>query len=528
MLLIRRFTQPLRLVLATFAVSACGARSGLEAGSGARAEDAGTELDAEAEAAPLPCVDAGDCGSTACTPMACVSGSCVALDPVVCDDHDECTKDSCVPETGRCVFEPVTFDLDKDGFRAPLPGVPLGSPAACGNDCDDKSAAAHPGGTETCDGVDNDCNGVVDDGAAYASTPDAPVLVSSSSDRQASRGGLTWDGKKYGVSYAAETSRWKNFFKGLDGAGRTVIPSTVVTSTAGDVFTGPITWTGSLFGTAWEDRRAGDSYDIYFNRFDAQGKKLSADLRVTSQPGFSLHPDLLWNGSEFLVVWDDDSTGDSRIFGRRVSLQGQAVAATRDLTPAEWQAESPDLAAGQISLGLAFTMARDSGKRIGFRRFAANFEKPSGLVVLSDVNSVSPVMVFNGDRYVVAWETRDTTPGKAIWGATVNERGEIRNSARPLTYGSAFARSPSLISLGDRVLLVWAEYESGHYQLYSKILSSELDEILPAKRITSGAGDSLEPTAAFGPNGDVGILFERRAQQGWQVYFQRLLCSVKR
>jgi hypothetical protein len=138
------------------------------------------------------------------------------------------------------------------------------------------------------------------------------------------------------------------------------------------------------------------------------------------------------------------------------------------------------------------------------------------------------VMVFNGDRYVVAWETRDTAPGNAIWGATVNERGNIQNAARPLTYGTAFARSPSLISLGDRVLLVWSEFENGHYQLYSKILSSELDEILPPKRITSGTGDSLEPSVAFGPNGDVGILFERRAQQGWQVYFQRLVCSVKK
>ena len=35
--------------------------------------------------------------------------------------------------------------------------------AACLADCDDQSAAAHPGLPEACDGLDNDCNGFVDD-----------------------------------------------------------------------------------------------------------------------------------------------------------------------------------------------------------------------------------------------------------------------------------------------------------------------------------------------------------------------------
>ena len=34
----------------------------------------------------------------------------------------------------------------------------------CDGDCDDASAAALPGGVEVCDGLDNDCNGLIDDG----------------------------------------------------------------------------------------------------------------------------------------------------------------------------------------------------------------------------------------------------------------------------------------------------------------------------------------------------------------------------
>jgi hypothetical protein len=42
-------------------------------------------------------------------------------------------------------------DADHDGFTA------------CGGDCNDASAAIHPGVTEICDGIDQDCNQVVDD-----------------------------------------------------------------------------------------------------------------------------------------------------------------------------------------------------------------------------------------------------------------------------------------------------------------------------------------------------------------------------
>ena len=66
------------------------------------------------------------------------------------------------------------FDFDGDGH-----GNPTVSQLACsaptdyvllGDDCDDSSDQALPGGTEVCDNLDNDCNGLVDDSVATATT----------------------------------------------------------------------------------------------------------------------------------------------------------------------------------------------------------------------------------------------------------------------------------------------------------------------------------------------------------------------
>ncbi len=55
--------------------------------------------------------------------------------------------------TDRC-----DFDTDLDGFTR------IGSCAGSADDCNDKNTDVYPGAVETCDGLDNDCNGQVDDG----------------------------------------------------------------------------------------------------------------------------------------------------------------------------------------------------------------------------------------------------------------------------------------------------------------------------------------------------------------------------
>jgi hypothetical protein len=78
---------------------------------------------------------------------------------------------------GCSAYGTVYRDSDRDGYGDP--GSPLEvctgyQPAgyvADGSDCNDASTFIHPGATEVCDGLDNNCDGSVDNVAAPASTP---------------------------------------------------------------------------------------------------------------------------------------------------------------------------------------------------------------------------------------------------------------------------------------------------------------------------------------------------------------------
>jgi hypothetical protein len=307
--------------------------------------------------------------------------------------------------------------------------------------------------------------------------------------------------------------------------GDTAVPEQGITNVNADTFGGPLIWTGLQLASAWEDRRDGD-FEIYFNRLDAEGNKLGPDVRISNAEGFSLRADLLWDGAEFVVVWNDrrNNPDDYQIFGQLVSREGKMLGDNVVLTPPGLDAEAPSIAQGVTGFAMTFNVTSPEGRRVVFRTISTDLQETGDIVQLGGPGSVAASLVWAGDRYVAAWSTRDVTPGPSILAATLTEDGTLMDPPRAITGPAPFARGQAMLPLGDRLLLVWSEEDNGSYDLYTKQITLDLRELSPPVRITSTDTDSVSPAITFGPEGDVGILYEDLASGSWQVYFTRLTC----
>jgi hypothetical protein len=162
---------------------------------------------------PTPCSDGNSCTLDSCDPSVgcvfrptgggcsdgdactggdlCVNGACRPGPPVSCNDDNTCTADSCDGQAGcrtidlsapcddgqSCTVNDACIDGvcsgavgclcsdgDGDGFADCSSGACDPSGLPCG-DCDDSTAAVHPGAAEICDHIDDDCDGTVDEGS---------------------------------------------------------------------------------------------------------------------------------------------------------------------------------------------------------------------------------------------------------------------------------------------------------------------------------------------------------------------------
>jgi len=512
-----------------FLVLACGARTGLPPGrelATAGSEGVAGSLIEPACLTDLDCPQPppGQCGVAACT-----AGVCSLELGQVCDDGDPCTDDAC--SSMGCTFVSGLVDADGDGAFATGTLADPKAALGCGKDCDDTSAEIFPMAIELCDGLDNDCNGVVDDGAQLQPRAMAPIQVSPPEAEHAEAAGLAFDGESFGASMTSRFGRSQGQFQRLTVDGQLIDGPQRVARVNAAAYGGPLVWSGERYLTAYQDARQAQNYEIYFDILNRKGERLTQDLRVTNAEDYSLRPSILWTGAEGLLVWDDrrleESGGVSGIFGQRVSIEGKLLGGNLPLSPSALEAENASVALSDSGVGIAFVSLDAGGtSSVKFVTTSRALSQPSAPIAIDFENADGPVVTALDEEYVVTFHQFDGVRyGPAIFGAVVGKNGVVR-APQSMTAGASHAQGNATYSYGDRFVMVWADDKDGGYQLYAQTFDKRLAPVSQRLRLTTTMTDTLGAALAPSADGGLGVLYSDMNNGKPKTFFMRLDCKA--
>jgi chitodextrinase len=118
-------------------------------------------------------------------------------------------------------------------------------------------------------------------------------------------------------------------------------------------------------------------------------------------------PYVAFDGTNYLMVWDEGDTNPRILYGQRISMTGQLV-------------------------GSAFSIAQIGDK--------------------ADV-----VIIFDGANYFVVWDTRGESDTSDIYGQFISPSGTLLGTAIPVSTASHGQREPAVAFDGTNILVVWGD-----------------------------------------------------------------------
>ncbi len=210
---------------------------------------------------------------------------------------------------------------------------------------------------------------------------------------------------------------WQNYHKYMNDifgarvtqSGTVLDPNGIVVSTATNDQRHPsIAFDGTNYLVVWEDNRSGLS-DIYGARVTESGVVLDPNgIGISIVIEDQKNPDVAFDGTNYIVVWEDSRSGYNDIYGARVTQTGVVL-------------------------------------------------DPFGFPVATGTyNKYSPSITFGANDYIIVWQGNRSTPEYDIYAAKVSRDGVVVDSF-PVCVQPDKQIQPALVhGLGDQILFAYS------------------------------------------------------------------------
>ncbi len=207
----------------------------------------------------------------------------------------------------------------------------------------------------------------------------------------------------------------------------------------------------------WQTWQSGSYYDIFGTRVTNDGIVLDpSGIEISAAQNYQTLPAVACDGTNFFVVWQDMRSSGYNIYGARVTPSGIVLdTAGIAICVAEGSQSSPKIAYDGSNFLVVWQDMRNNNPDIYGTRVSSTgtILDTAGIAICrSEGSHVSPAVVYDGINFLVVWQ--DNRNGKQdIYGARVTSQGIVMDSF-PVTTLEQDQWIPALASGNNNEMLL--------------------------------------------------------------------------
>lgn len=294
-----------------------------------------------------------------------------------------------------------------------------------------------------------------------------------------------------------------------------------------------VAYNGSEYLIVYQAQRNSLQTDIYGTRVTPSGTILDPDgIAISTAPGMQLYPCVVSNGSDFLVIWQDNRSGTPDIYGARINQAGIVLDPDGiEICTAVHSQTFPSLTGDGTNYFAVWQDARDTttsecdiyGARLDDNGILLD---TNGIAIFTDAAlQVEPSVSYDGTNYFIVWEDQ-RTQAWGIVGTRVDTAGTVLDPAGITISGVANLPEwePAVTYNGDNYLVVWKDDRNGTYpDIYGARVDQNgvvLDTVNIPISLTPGVKGI--PAVASDGNGYLAVWDDDRDYPAGDIYGSRI------
>jgi len=281
-----------------------------------------------------------------------------------------------------------------------------------------------------------------------------------------------------------------------------------------------VAFDGTNYLVVWQDYRGADA-DVYGVRLSQSMIPLDSTIAICTAPDYQYKPSVGYGGTGYFVAWYDVS--GRRVYGTRVDTSGVVLdpSGTVVCTMALGGAPSPVFDGEDYLVTWSDLHEGVFAGRVTI--FGIPLD-PSGLQI-SQEGSAEPCVASDGMNSLVAWVDSRGGDSVDIYGARVSQSGAVLDSLGiPISTASNQQVLPSVAYGSGDYFTVWSDDRNGgQFDIFGARVDPSGAMLDPSGIMICGAsGNQEQPAVAYGEPGYLAVWRDGRSGSDSQIYGTRV------